>query len=101
MNEFCSKYKQAENDNKLKLHSIKMKNCKIVDNILFRKDEIIVDERLKKLSQSQFFFLISIQTQLSAYANHEFKIILISTQLSAYANHELKNRCYIVKVTKR
>ena len=56
MNEFCSKYKQAENDNKLKLHSIKMKNYKIVDNILFRKDEIIVGERLKKLSQSQNFF---------------------------------------------
>ncbi len=31
MNEFCSKYKQAKNDNKLKLHSTKLKNCKIID----------------------------------------------------------------------
>ncbi len=37
MNEFCSEYKQAKNDNKLKLHSTKMKNCKIIDNVLFRK----------------------------------------------------------------
>ena len=52
--------------------------------------ELTVDERLKKLSQSWNFFWMSISTQLSAYANHEFKIISISTQLSAYANHELK-----------
>jgi len=38
MNEFCSKYKQAKNDNKLKLHNTKMKNCKIIDDILFKKD---------------------------------------------------------------
>ncbi len=37
MNELCSKYKQAKNDNKLKLHSIKMKNCEIIDDVLFRK----------------------------------------------------------------
>jgi len=37
MNEFCNEYKQAKNDNKLKLHSIKMKNCEIIDDVLFRK----------------------------------------------------------------
>jgi len=37
MNELCSEYKQAKNDNKLKLHSTKMKNCKIIDDVLFRK----------------------------------------------------------------
>ncbi len=42
-------------------------------------------------SGPELFFLISARTQLSAYANHEFKIIPTSTQLSAYANHELKN----------
>ncbi len=36
--EFCSKYKQAMNENKLKFHIIKLKNCKIIDNVLFRKD---------------------------------------------------------------
>ncbi len=37
MNELYSEYKQAKNDNKLKLHSIKMKNCEIINNVLFRK----------------------------------------------------------------
>jgi len=35
--------------------------------------------------------LMPASAQLSAYANHEFKIIPTPTQLSAYANHELKN----------
>jgi len=37
INEFCNEYKQAKNDNKLKLHSTKIKNCEIIDDILFRK----------------------------------------------------------------
>ncbi len=46
MNEFCSKYKQAKNNNKLKLHSIKMKNCEIIDDILFRKDLLWISENM-------------------------------------------------------
>jgi len=38
INEFCSKYRQAMNDNKLKFHITKLKNCKIIDDVLFRKD---------------------------------------------------------------
>ncbi len=38
MNELCNKYKQAISKNKLKLHSIELKYCKIVDDVLFRKD---------------------------------------------------------------
>ncbi len=38
INEFCSKYRQAMNDNKLKFHIIKLKNCKIINDILFRKN---------------------------------------------------------------
>ena len=37
-NEFCNEYRQAINDNKLKFHITKLKNCKIIDSILFRKD---------------------------------------------------------------
>ncbi len=37
MNELCSEYRQAKNNNKLKLHSTKMKNCEIIDDVLFRK----------------------------------------------------------------
>jgi hypothetical protein len=38
MNEFCNEFKQAINEKKLKLHSIKLKNCEIIDDVLFRKD---------------------------------------------------------------
>ncbi len=37
MNKLCSEYKQAKNDNKLKLYSIKIKNCEIINDVLFRK----------------------------------------------------------------
>ncbi len=37
-NELCSEYKQAMNENKLKFHITKLKNCKIIDDILFKKD---------------------------------------------------------------
>jgi len=36
--ELCSEYKQAMNDNKLKFHITKLKNCEIIDDVLFRKD---------------------------------------------------------------
>jgi len=38
MNELCNEYKQAISENKLKFHSTKLKNCKIIDDVLFRKD---------------------------------------------------------------
>ncbi len=38
MNEFCSEYRQAMNENKLKFHITKLKNCEIIDDVLFRKD---------------------------------------------------------------
>ena len=38
MNELCNEYKQAIRENKLKLHSTELKHCKIVDDVLFRKD---------------------------------------------------------------
>jgi len=38
INELCDEYKQAMNKNKLKFHITKLKNCKIIDSVLFRKD---------------------------------------------------------------
>ncbi len=38
MNELCNEYKQAMNENKLKFHITKLKNCEIIDSVLFRKD---------------------------------------------------------------
>jgi len=37
MNEFCNEYRQAMNENKLKFHITKLKNCEIIDSVLFRK----------------------------------------------------------------
>ena len=59
MNELCNKYKQAISENKLKLHSIKLKHCKIIDDVLFRKDLLWVSENmhtklLKKIHDQSF-----------------------------------------------
>ncbi len=35
--EFCSEYRQAINENKLKFHITKLKDCEIIDDVLFRK----------------------------------------------------------------
>jgi len=37
-NELCNEYRQAISENKLKLHSIELKHCEIVDDVLFRKN---------------------------------------------------------------
>ncbi len=46
INEFCSEYRQAMNDNKLKFHITKLKNCKIIDDILFKKDLLWISENI-------------------------------------------------------
>ncbi len=45
-NELCSEYKQAMNENKLKFHITKLKNCEIIDDVLFRKDLLWVSENI-------------------------------------------------------
>ncbi len=61
MNELCNEYKQAIRENKLKLHSIELKHCKIIDNIVFKKDLLWVSENmhtklLKKIHDQSFIF---------------------------------------------
>jgi len=36
-NELCNEYRQAMNKDELKLHDTKLKNCQIIDNVLFKK----------------------------------------------------------------
>ncbi len=61
--ELCSKYRQAMNDNKLKFHITKLKNCEIINDVLFRKDLLWVSENMHtKLlqevhDQSSIFYL--------------------------------------------
>ncbi len=59
MNEFCNKYKQAISENKLNLHSTELKHCKIIDDVLFKKDLLWVSENmhtklLKKIHDQSF-----------------------------------------------
>jgi len=44
--ELCSEYRQAMNENKLKFHITKLKNCKIIDDVLFRKDLLWIFENM-------------------------------------------------------
>jgi len=38
INELCNEYKQAISENKQKLHSTELKHCKIINDVLFKKD---------------------------------------------------------------
>ncbi len=44
--ELCSEYRQAMNENKFKFHITKLKNCEIIDEVLFRKDLLWVSENM-------------------------------------------------------
>ena len=46
MKKFCNEYKQVISENKLKLYSTKLKNCKIIDDVLFKKDLLWVSENM-------------------------------------------------------
>ncbi len=37
-NELCNEYQQTMNKDELKLHDMKLKNCQIIDNVLFKKN---------------------------------------------------------------
>ncbi len=58
-NKLCNEYRQAISENKLKLHSTELKHCKIIDDVLFRKDLLWVSENmhtklLKKIHDQSF-----------------------------------------------
>ena len=61
MNELCNEYKQAISENQFKLHSIELKHCKIVDDVLFKKDLLWISKNmhtklLKKIHNQSFIF---------------------------------------------
>ena len=61
INELCNEYKQVISENKLKLHSIELKHCKIINDVLFRKDLLWISENmhmklLKKIHDQSFIF---------------------------------------------
>ncbi len=44
--ELCSEYRQAMNENKLKFHTSKLKDCEIIDGVLFRKGLLWISENM-------------------------------------------------------
>ncbi len=45
-NELCNEYRQAMNKDELKLHDMKLKNCQIIDNVLFKKNLLWVSKQM-------------------------------------------------------
>ncbi len=89
MNELCNKYKQAISENKLKLHSIELKHCKIIDDVLFRKDLLWISENmhtklLKKIHDQSFIF----------YSDNQRTIDLVQ-RFYYWSDHQVTIRCYI------
>ncbi len=89
MNELCNEYKQTISKNKLKLHSIELKHCKIVDDILFRKDLLWVSEKmhtklLKKIHDQSFI----------SYSDNR-RIIDLVQRFYYWSNHQATIKRYI------
>ena len=81
MNKLCNEYKQVISENKLKLHSTELKHCKIIDDVLFRKDLLWVSENmhmklLKKIHDQSFIFhsdnrrIINLVQHFYYWSNH-------------------------------
>ncbi len=89
MNELCNKYRQAMNENKLKFHITKLKNCKIIDSVLFRKDLLWVLENMHtKLLQK-------IHDQFSIFhLDNKWTIDLIQ-RFYYWSDHQVTVRQYI------
>jgi len=51
-NELCNEYEQAMNKDELKLYDTKLKNCQIIDNVLFKKNLLWV---LKQMHMKLFW----------------------------------------------
>ncbi len=89
INELCNEYKQAMNENKLKFHITKLKNCKIIDSVLFKKDLLWVFKNMHtKLLQK-------IHDQLSiSHFNNKWTIDLIQ-RFYYWSDHWVTVRQYI------
>ncbi len=87
--ELCSEYRQAINENKLKFHITKLKNCKIIDDVLFRKDLLWVSENMHtKLLQE-----VHDQSSISYFDNKW--IIDLVQRFYYWSNHRATIRRYI------
>ncbi len=87
--ELCSEYRQAMNENKLKFHITKLKNCEIIDDVLFRKDLLWVSENMHtKLLQE-----VHDQPSISHFDNKW--IIDLVQRFYYWSDHQATIRWYI------
>ncbi len=87
--EFCSEYRQAMNENKLKFHITKLKDCKIIDDVLFKKDLLWVSENMHtKLLQE-----VHDQSSISYLDNK--RIINLVQRFYYWSDHWATIRWYI------
>ncbi len=89
MNKLCNEYRQAIIKNKLKLHSIELKHCEIIDEILFRKDLLWISEKmhmklLKKIHDQSFIF----------HSDNQRTINLVQ-RFYYWSDHQATIKCYI------
>ncbi len=87
--ELCSEYRQAMNENKLKFHITKLKNCEILDDVLFRKDLLWISENMHtKLLQE-----VHDQSSISHFDNR--RIIDLVQRFYYWSDHQATIRRYI------
>ncbi len=89
MNELCNEYKQAISENKLKLHSIKLKHCKIIDDVLFRKDLLWVSENIHTK------LLKKIHDQSFISQSDNWRTTDLVQRFYYWSDHQVTIRCYI------
>ncbi len=88
-NELCSEYRQAMNKNKLKFHITKLKNCEIIDNVLFRKDLLWISENMHtKLLQE-------VHNQSLIFHFDNKRIIDLVQRFYYWSNHQATIQWYI------
>ncbi len=87
--ELCSEYRQAMNENKLKFHTTKLKNCEIIDGVLFRKGLLWVSENMHtKLLQE-------VHDQSSTSHSGNRRIIDLVQRFYYWSSHRATIRRYI------
>ena len=87
--EFCNEYRQAMNENKLKFHITKLKNCEIIDDILFRKALLWISENMHmKLLQEVHY-----QSSIFHFDNKQ--IIDLVQRFYYWSNHWVTIQWYI------
>ncbi len=89
INELCNEYKQAISENKQKLHSTELKHCKIINDVLFKKDLLWVSENMHTK------LLKKIHDQSFISHSDNWRIINLVQRFYYWSEHRATIKCYI------